>query len=176
MADIQKPQSSDNRKAGVRRSKKLSTKVDLTPMVDLGFLLITFFVFTTSMSKPSAMNLVIPTDGPPVDVAESKTLNLVLSGDNKVHYYSGNEVGNQGCTDFSTTGIRNVLLFMQNSVEKRFGIKAETVILIHPTKASSYGNLIDILDEIQIAGIKKYALMGEPDEQILRTSNVKQPC
>lgn len=176
MADIQTPQNSGNHKSGVRRSKKLSTKVDLTPMVDLGFLLITFFVFTTSMSKPSAMNLIIPADGEGTQTAKSKTLNLILAADNKVHFYTGNEVGNQGCTDFSPDGIRNVLLYMQKNVEKRFGNKAETVILIHPLKSSSYGNLVDILDEIQIVGIKKYALMGEPDDEISRTSNLKRPC
>ncbi len=176
MADIQTPQSSGNQKSGCRRAKKLSTKVDLTPMVDLGFLLITFFVFTTSLSKPSAMNLVVPADGKGTKVAESKTLNLVLSADNKVHYYFGNEVWNQGCTDFSTSGVRNLLRFMQKRVESRFGNKAETVILIHPTNASSYNNIVDILDEIIIADIKKYALMSEPETKILTASNLKQPC
>lgn len=145
-------------------------------MVDLGFLLITFFVFTTSLSNPSAMNLIIPADGKSTEVAKSKTLNLVLTAGNKIQYYVGDEVGNQGCTDFSTTGIRTVLQFMQKSVEKRFGNKAETVILIYPSKDSDYGNLIDILDEIQITGIKKYALMGEPDDHISLASNLKQPC
>ncbi len=176
MADIQAPQNSCNHTTGVRRSKKLSTKVDLTPMVDLGFLLITFFVFTTSMTQPSAMNLVLPADGPSLQVAESKTLNLILSEDNKVHFYTGNEVGKMGCTDFSPSGIRNVLLHMQKGVEERFGNKAETVILIHPTNTSSYKNLIDILDEIQLSGIKKYALLSEPDQQIVQASHLKHPC
>jgi len=176
MADIQTTHEAGKKHADSKRAKRLSTKVDLTPMVDLGFLLITFFIFTTSLSKPTAMNLVIPTEGNHTQVAESKTLNLVLAADNKVRYYVGNEVWNQGCTDFSTNGIRDVLLFMQKSVAKRFGNKAETVILIHPTSASSYSNLVDCLDEILIAGIKKYALMGEPDNKILATKNLKAPC
>jgi len=176
MAEIQTNTPSPGDRRGMRRSKKLSTKVDLTPMVDLGFLLITFFVFTTSMTKPVAMNLIIPADGPPVLTGESKTLNLVLTGDNKVHFYQGNEVGNQGCVDFSPGGVREVLRQMLLKVKAQFGKEEQAVVLIRPTAAASYQNLVDILDEIQIAGIKKYALMDEPDETITNPKNIKQPC
>jgi biopolymer transport protein ExbD len=176
MADTQTPSPSNHRKAGVKGIKRLSTRVDLTPMVDLGFLLITFFIFTTSMTRPKALHLVIPANGKGAVTAEHKTLNLVLAADNKIHYYIGKEVGNQGCTDFSTEGVRAVIRFMQKNVARQFGNKDETVILIYPTKESSYMNLVDILDEILIADIKKYALMEEPGVQVMLAANIKQPC
>jgi biopolymer transport protein ExbD len=176
MADIQTPSKNQGRKAGISTAKKLSTKVDLTPMVDLGFLLITFFVFTTSLTQPSALNIIIPADGTGTVTPENKTLNLVLAPDNKIHYYIGNEVGNQGCTDFSPNGVRQVIRFMQRTVAKKFGNKDETVILIRPANESSYMNLVDILDEILIANIKKYALMDPADKGIMQPSNLKQPC
>jgi biopolymer transport protein ExbD len=177
MAEIQS-QSQHNRKAGVQRVKRLSTRVDLTPMVDLGFLLITFFIFTTTMAKPQAMKIIIPADdkNDSTLTAESKTLNLILAADNKIHYYFGKEVGKQECTNFSPEGVRALLLSMQQRVARQFGNKDETVILIRPTTASSYMNLVDILDEIQIAGIKKYALMDEPDKQMQQPGNLKSPC
>jgi biopolymer transport protein ExbD len=176
MADIQSSFSSSNKKAGVRRGNKLSTKVDLTPMVDLGFLLITFFVFTTSLQQPNALSLVIPGKGDSTFTAESKTLNLVLAANNRVYYYLGNEVGKQGCTNFSPDGVRRVIRMMQSQVAKRFGSKDETVILIRPTLECSYMNLVDTLDEILIADIKRYALMDAPDLQRIKPSNIKRPC
>ena len=78
---------------GVKKGKKLSTRVDLTPMVDLGFLLITFFIFTTTMSHPTAMKLYLPkdTDKPEEQnkAKESGALTLLLGKDNNVFYYEG---------------------------------------------------------------------------------------
>src|SRR6476659_3068409 len=78
---------------GVKKPKKLSTRVDLTPMVDLGFLLITFFVFTTTMSKPTAMSMNEPKDDKPEDqmkVKESAVMTILLGKNDQVYYYNGN--------------------------------------------------------------------------------------
>src|SRR6476646_10558495 len=108
MAEIQT--SETGKKKGVRRSKKLSTKVDLTPMVDLGFLLITFFVFTTSISKATVMKLNMPDDSPDSMVtAEGKTLNVLLAADNIVYYYYGDSINNMHSTNFSSQGLREVI-------------------------------------------------------------------
>ncbi len=70
------------------KRKLHSIKIDMTPMVDLGFLLITFFIFTTSMAKPKITRLIMPTDGEPVPVKESKTITVLLDKDN-VYLYKG---------------------------------------------------------------------------------------
>jgi biopolymer transport protein ExbD len=145
-------------------------------MVDLGFLLITFFIFTTTLSQPAALNIIVPAEGYGTLAPASKTLNLVLAADNKIHFYVGEELGNQGCTDFSPSGVRKVIRLMQDNVASKFGDKDEMIILIRPTDESSYMNLVDILDELLIAGVKKYAIMDEVGNEIKKPNNLKHPC
>src|SRR5205085_7304850 len=110
MAEIQTTVTTGRR--GVTKGKKLSTRVDLTPMVDLGFLLITFFIFTTTLSEQKAMRLNLPKDDvkTPSTTAESKTLSLLLCKDNKLKYYTGNDPASMQETNYSSSGIRSVIL------------------------------------------------------------------
>jgi biopolymer transport protein ExbD len=153
-------QDNPRRKGGLR-SKKLSTRVDLTPMVDLGFLLITFFIFTTTLSRPAAMNLILPADGTGNTTAASKTMNVILSPNNQIVYYRGNNIQLSGKTDFSATGIRSVLLEAKKSLPN----SNDLVVLIKPGKDASYQNIVAMLDEMQISGIKKYVLMDMSESE-----------
>ena len=77
------------RKAGVTHRKKYNPKTDMTPMVDLGFLLITFFVITTVLSKPATMDLIMPKEGPPMTLGKSDALTVLISKNNSIYYYQG---------------------------------------------------------------------------------------
>jgi len=152
---------------GVKKAKKLSTRVDLTPMVDLGFLLITFFIFTTTMSQPTAMRLFLPKDADkPEDqnkAKESGALTIILGKDGNIFYYEGildNTASNFKNSNFGNgdEGIRNVILRKKASTNEK-----DLVIVIKPSSECTYKNVVDILDEMSINALKRYALVDISD-------------
>ena len=160
MAEMDTPGGGGHKKGpGVKKSKKQSTRVDLTPMVDLGFLLITFFIFTTTMSEPTAMRLFLPkdTDKPEEQnkAKESGALTLLLGKNNQIFYYEGilsPDGANFKSTNFK--GIRDVV------IDKKRRTKAEDfVVVIKPGPESKFVNTVDLLDEMTISEIKRYALV-----------------
>ena len=170
-------------KGGKVRSKKNGGKVDLTAMVDLAFLLITFFMLTTSLNKPQAMDVAMPdknveqdknTD---VDVDEHRSVTLVLGSDNKLVWYQG-DVKNplQGPTviDYSTEGLRSVLLKMQKLVPQQAGGK-DVIVVIRPSEKSVTRNIIDALDEMKIVDIKRYMISNrimDDEIELLKKENL----
>jgi len=164
MAEIQKEITRN--KKGVRRSKKLSTRVDLTPMVDLGFLLITFFVFTTSLNKPTAMRLIMPKDTKdPSFTAVGKTISLLLAGNDTIYYYNGDSVKYMHIIN-SANGIRSVLQQKKARIKERYKDAGGVVVLIKPTDNSSYSNLVNTLDEMQINIIRSYMIIDPAIEEM----------
>ena len=166
--------SETRKKKGVRRSKKLSTKVDLTPMVDLGFLLITFFVFTTSITKPTAMQITFPDDGDSTKAASDKTLSVLLADRNMIYYYYSDSLNNIHSTNFSSAGLREIIRRKKAEVQHKYGNGNETIVLIKPTAQASYSNIVDALDEININTIERYVLMdATKDETSIALNNKK---
>jgi biopolymer transport protein ExbD len=153
-------------KRGVRRSRKASTKVDLTPMVDVGFLLITFFVLTTTLQQPTAMKLTIPSNSnDSSETASGKTISLILAANNTVYYYNGDSVDEMHSTSYTPDGMRTVLMEKKKLVGARTGNAQETVVLVKPLEGASYGNVVNTLDELMITGITRYVLMEPRAEE-----------
>ncbi len=144
---------------GVKKGKKLSTRVDLTPMVDLGFLLITFFIFTTTMSQPTSMKLFLPkdTDKPEEQnkAKESGALTMLLGKNDVVYYYEG--ILAPDASNFKTSSfkeIRDVILRKKKSTDPN-----DFVVVIKPDEESTYKNAVDMLDEMTINDVKRYAMV-----------------
>jgi biopolymer transport protein ExbD len=159
---------------GVKRSKKLSTKVDLTPMVDLGFLLITFFIFTTTMSKPTAMKMFLPDEtGSPTPTKSSQALTLLLGRNDMVYYYEG-----ESPEDPSKIYIANFKKIREIIIDKKHSLKSDKmVVLIKPQKESTYKNTVDALDEMTINDVKHFSVgditMGE--EKLMQIRGNQNP-
>lgn len=157
---------------GVKKAKKLSTRVDLTPMVDLGFLLITFFIFTTTMSQPTALNLYLPkdTDKPEEQnkAKESGAFTILLGKDNHVFYYEGILDNANASTNFKSAnfgsgddGIRTAILKKKSTTNPQ-----DFVVVIKPSDDCEFKNVVDILDEMAINVVKRYALVDISDVEV----------
>ena len=184
---------------GKRRSKRHSTHIDMTPMVDLACLLLTFFMLTTAFNKPKVMEIVLPEktkdkdqkDAPQVD--DSKALNIILIGNDKVLWYKGlanpakPPLPTMTMTDFSDEGIRRVLLQRNKDLFVKIADLEEAVItgelkipndtlearrkklmqddkvgpvvLIKAADDVKYRNVVDIIDEMAICNVARYALV-----------------
>jgi biopolymer transport protein ExbD len=144
---------------GKIRSKKQSTKIDMTPMVDLAFLLLTFFILTTTFSKPQIMDLAMPDrDGGNTPINDENVLNLVLAENNKIYWWMGLEPKAE-LTNYSSSGVRNLIL-------KKKRERPALMILIKPKDNSKYENMVDILDEMTITATERYAIVDVTDEDV----------
>ncbi|MFA6149867.1 MAG: biopolymer transporter ExbD [Chitinophagaceae bacterium] len=178
MAELDTSSGGGHKKGGVKKAKKLSTRIDLTPMVDLGFLLITFFIFTTTMSKPKTMELNMPFKDENMQkkdqskVKESVALTIILTKNHGVFYYEG--IGSDPTkppkveyTTFKNPGgIRDVIIDKKKRVDAMVASGAngltktdKTTILIKPDINSTYEDFVSIIDEMSINGIQVYAVV-----------------
>lgn len=153
------------------RAKKASTRIDMTPMVDLAFLLLTFFVMTTTLNKPQTMEVTMPEKPKEGDEAplvnEAKVLTLILGEQDRIYWYKGITEPEIKLTDFSKDGVRKVL------VEQNANVKG-LVVLIKPSDKSRYKNVVDILDEMTISNMARYALVDitPEDEELVKASSL----
>jgi len=153
MAEIDTSGGGHKKGPGVKKSKKLSTRVDLTPMVDLGFLLITFFVFTTTMSQATAMNMNEPKDDPDqqLKVKNSGAMTILLGKGNQVYYYFGQLEADKLSEEFKSTSFKDVRKLI---VDKKKSTPIDDLMyIIKSDSTSTFANSIDILDEMSIAAV-----------------------
>jgi biopolymer transport protein ExbD len=161
MAELDTSSGGGHKKGpGVKKAKKLSTRVDLTPMVDLGFLLITFFIFTTTLSQPTTMKLVMPKDDVKdqdlTKIKESGALTILMGKNDQVYYYLGMDPTKLQSTTY--TKLRDVVL------DKKKSTPADDLfITIKPDSSATYKNAVDVLDEMTIDDIKRYAIDNPND-------------
>ena len=175
MAEMNLPESGAKKGKKKARSKKMSTRVDLTAMVDLGFLLITFFMLATTFNKPKTMEIVKPAkddekkDQPAIKM--SKTVSFLLGNNNKVYWYvSPDSITSETAleldsVDYSANGVRKIVQRRINEVHAQWTDTTNLFVMIKPLPSSKYKNIVDILDEMTISNVKIYAIL-KPDDPV----------
>jgi biopolymer transport protein ExbD len=148
--------SNNGNKKGRAFFSKRSTRVDLTPMVDLGFILVTFFVFTSALTENKAMEILYPKDSDITNdlLCESCVLTVLPAKDNKVWYYEGKETS----TAYKQTSyqeLRSLIVEKKKRVLQHRGTD-QFVLIIRPLPNAQYRNLVDIIDECTISQVARY--------------------
>ena len=189
--DVASGESGHKKGPGVKKAKKLSTRVDMTPMVDLGFLLITFFIYTTTMSTPNTTKLNMPKkeedQTKQMEVVKSGLLTILLGKGDQIYYYEG-ELDAAGANfmtgNYSPTGIRKVIqdkkaqvvaqhthneackeIWAKNNGDQTSCLDRDLVVVIKPNKEANYGRTVDILDEMTINNVQRYAIVDIAPEE-----------
>lgn len=164
MTDITTAPAARTRHRGPRRS----LRIDMTPMVDLGFLLITFFIFTATMAENKALKLFMPADGKPTGLGESAALTLLLGSDNKVYVYSGQwtaALQQQKITETNYNVYTGTGAFIRARQQAMGQKKDDLMLLIKPTPEATYKNIIAALDEATINAVRRYAIVEPTKEE-----------
>ena len=181
MAEVQQKDNG----GGKGKQKKMTIRVDFTPMVDMNMLLITFFMLCTSLSKPQTMEISMPsndksiTEEDQTKVKASRAITLILGGDDRVFYYTGEpnyeDYTSLKETTYEADGLRAMLMgrnadivakikaLKAEKLEKKFSdeeyneramkikdVNTAPVVMIKATDDATYENLVDALDEMQI--------------------------
>jgi biopolymer transport protein ExbD len=155
--------------SGKRRSVRKSLRIDMTPMVDLGFLLITFFIFTSTMGESFATKLYMPADGTNTKQGESGALTVLLGKDNHIYYYEGRweDAAKSHAVHPTSYNLQQGLGAVIRQKQQQLGKKRdELMLLIKPMEDATYANVINTLDEVLINSVKRYAITEPtPDEK-----------
>lgn len=201
MAEINHDQGTAEHGKKKPHQKKASTHIDMTPMVDLAFLLLTFFMLTTTFSKPKTMEVNMPVkpdnEEQKQKVAESQTITVLLGNNDKVVWYTGVENPTPNITNLSSDGLRKTLIAKNGNVyynasvlrdslqrglvnkdefKKRLSIikqdKKGLIVLIKAMDDSKYENLVDVLDEMAVCHIGRYAIVDITESEIAMLNKI----
>lgn len=133
-------------------------QIDMNPMVDLAFLLLTFFMLTTTFTKPKIMEVRMPVKADPTEieqeqpVKESRAVTLILGDEAAIYWFRGISDPQVNKTNFSEAGISAVIADLKTQIE-------DMVVLIKPSPDSNFENLVDILDEMNQSEVARYAIV-----------------
>ncbi|WP_462266633.1 ExbD/TolR family protein [Mucilaginibacter sp.] len=167
------------KKGGKVRSKKQSTRVDLTAMVDLAFLLVTFFMLTTTLNKPKAMDLAMPDkdekEHKQEPIAASRTMTVLLGSNNKAEWFIGvptQPLSPPTVTGYGKNGLRAALIEEGQKIQQSTGKKM--FVIIKPSDKSVYNNMVNTIDEMHITNNDLYAIVDitPPEIDLLKRENI----
>jgi len=142
-----------------KKGRRLGIRIDMTPLVDVAFLLLTFFMYTTSMSRPQTMEINLPPDkNVKVEIAESNLMTLRVNDKGKIYW-------NFGLDAPKVIEFKDLRAFL---VDKQTAIPKLTVLL-KIDRQGKYKMMVDLIDELNLSRVQRFSLapLGDPDKALM---------
>lgn len=160
--------------SGNSAQKRKAPFVDLTPMVDLAFLLIAFFMLTTTLLENNTivLNMPMETDDP-ATINRDRLMTLLIGENNNIYYYNGDALDELAKTNFNNDGLRKLLYENSSRVNALFGKEKGLVCIIKLSEDANYQNMVDALDEMVICNVATYAIQDITEDEINKLNDKK---
>ncbi|MCX6179652.1 MAG: biopolymer transporter ExbD [Chlorobiales bacterium] len=168
MGIVDSPNGRSSVKKGRRRSKRLGFHLDMTPMVDVAFLLLTFFMLTTTFSKSNTMEINIPPEKLEVRVAEKNVMTMRIAGDGMAYCSLGNEAPKRiPLYDTQDTGQLSLSRELRSLLKQQTKSNEKMVIVVKLSEKAKYKQLVDIIDELNLMKIDRFSLDDYTEQDAL---------
>ncbi len=162
MAGADVAESKSHEKGKKKKKKRTGVRIDMTPMVDVALLMLTFFMLTTVFNKPQTMELNLPPDKEvQVEVAASKLLTVRIMPNLEIYWSMGNEP--TALKKITFKELRPLL------VEKLRNNK-DLITLVQIDRDAKYNDMVDVVDELNLANITKFSIapLKDTDRNLIR--------
>jgi biopolymer transport protein ExbD len=136
------------KKKGVHRPKRrVGVRIDMTPMVDVAFLLLIFFMVTTVFRTPQALEINLPPDDNiKIEIAESKVLSVRVLPDDRTYWKRGKD-------PWARTDVGGL-----SGVFKNFKGNKDLVVVIKIDRDAKFNNMVKIIDQLDLATLTRFSL------------------
>lgn len=153
-------ESRSHKKGKKKRKKRVGIRIDMTPLVDVCMLLLTFFMVTTVFNKPQTMELNMPPSDTPVEVPASKLLTIRILPNLNIYWSSGLEPTALKKVEFKE--LRKFLIDQRRST-------SDLITLVQIDREAKYNDMVDVVDELNLAEITKFSFapMKESDKRLI---------
>ena len=158
MAEVDVKQSRGKQKHSKKKKRRIGVRIDMTPMVDIAFLLLTFFMLTTTMNKPQAMEINLPPGDAKVDVPSSNLLTLRVSENGTIYW----NIGTDKPEKVTAVELRKVL-------KEKNSANPKLITLIKVDRKGKYIMMVNIMDELNVSDITRFSLapFDDKDKQLI---------
>ena len=130
-----------------KKTRRMGIRIDMTPLVDVAFLLLTFFMFTTSMARPQTMEINLPPEMVKIEIAESNLLTIRVNEKGEIFW----NIGMEAPKKIEVNDLRRFLKEQLNGNPK-------LVTLLKVNREAKYDVMVHMIDELNLANITRFSL------------------